>query len=157
MIDGQFLKDAVVDIGKSAVGLSIAHAINLPQKLNFGDSLIARNVSIGAISFVTSDAIDAVLTQGEQSKLLKGDLVGALDETLFFSAVSGAVDVSGVANMIYSTYSSTLGLSREYTATATDASILAASRIASRYIEAQSIVPDYIKSLRYPVKTVMGN
>lgn len=157
MIDGQFLKDAVIDIGKSAVGISVANAANLPSKLNFGDSMVARSISTGTISFLTSDAIDAVMTQGEQSKLLRGDFVGALDETLFFSAIAGATSALGLGEMVYATYASTLGLSQSNATIATDASVLAASRIASRYIEAQSLVPTYVKNLRYPLRTVMSN
>src|SRR3954470_13269005 len=108
MIDGNFIQMALIDVGKSVAGLSIASALDLSKKLDFGNSFVTRNVSNGTISFVTSDLIDGLLSSGQQSKILKMDIVGAMDDTLFFSAVSAGVEVSGVSDILQSAYGSTL-------------------------------------------------
>jgi hypothetical protein len=156
MIDGNFIQMALIDVGKSVAGLSIASALDLSKKLDFGNSFVTRNVSNGSISFVTSDLIDGLLSSGQQSKILKMDIVGAMDDTLFFSAVSAGVEVSGVSDILQSAYGSTLGLSRDTTELITDSTILSASRIAAKYVDQQGTVPTYLKNIRYPVRTLMS-
>jgi len=94
MIDGQFVQLAVLDVAKSVAGLMVANTLDLYNKLDFGDSFVMRHASNGCVGALVSETIDA-FTVG--SKLFHNrDIVGTLDDALFFGAVSGATEQLGV-------------------------------------------------------------
>lgn len=154
MIDSQFVQSAVLDIGKSIAGVGISRALKLPEKLDMGDSFVMRNGSNGAVAFFTSDVIDGVTGMG--SKLLNQDFIGAVDELLFFSAISAGAELLGLDNGLYDVVRKQLNLNKDMAETVTESVILSGSRVASRYLQSRSEVPAYLKSIRHPVRTLMN-
>ena len=154
MIDSQFLQSALLDIGKSFAGITISQAVDLPNKVDLGDSFVGRNVSKGAISFLASDVIDGLLTQGQLSKLYNMNIIGALDDTLFYSAISAGVQASNVDVMLYNSMTNQFRLSRDQAEILAQSCLLSGARVSARYVDTLNDVPMWVKNIRYPIRTL---
>jgi hypothetical protein len=153
MIDSQFLMSVALDVGKSFAGVGLANALDLDSKLDFGNNFAARHASNGAVSFLTSEAID--LVSGAGSKLMTFNWIGAADDVLFLGALSAGFEVVGVDSGLYSIVNRQLGTSRDTAKTLTDAGLLSGSRVLARFLEGRDEVPTMVKNIRHPVRTLM--
>lgn len=154
MIDSQFLQSALLDVGKSFAGITISQAVDLPNKVDFGNSFVGRNVSNGTISFLASDVIDGLLSQGQQSKLYNMNIVGALDDTLFFSAISAGIQATNVDIMLYNSMTNQFNLSRDQAEILAQSCLLSGARVTARYVDTLSDVPMWVKNIRYPIRSL---
>ena len=82
----EILKDSLMDVGKSVVGVSIAKAMKIPEKLDMGNSFAMVHGSNGVLYTLVSDVID--YASGEESKMLNMDIYGLGDNIVFLSAMS---------------------------------------------------------------------
>ena len=77
---------ALKDIAKSGLGVVAAKAIDLPNRVDLGDSFALRHTSNGIINFAISDLVNYF--DGMGSKTMSGDIFGILDDSLFFGGVT---------------------------------------------------------------------
>jgi hypothetical protein len=155
MLNSQFLTSVGFDIGKSIVATVGAKAIDLDAKLDYSKyGAIPRHASNGTINFITSETID--LVSGAPSKLRNMDWVGAVDEVLFFSMLSGAFEVVGVDGGLFKFVKDSLGLDRKNAEIVTESTLLSGSRVASRILEASDDIPPMLKNIRHPVRTLLA-
>ena len=139
------------DVAKSVAGVLVANAVNFPEKVDLGDSLAMRSVSNGVINFAVSDLINYF--DGAGSKVLNMNLLGALDDSLFFGAISAGVEASNVHEMLADTVQGTLGLSTNTTTLAVQAGILSASRFGARYID-ENVAGGSLLMIRRPASYI---
>ena len=156
MFDVKFLQDVVVDVAKSAAGVYIGSQMGLPGRFDFGDGFVAESVAKGAVNFVTGDLIDLVLSGGTNSKIMNLDVYGVADDVLFYSLVSAATTATNVDGVVYDVLREQVGLSHNNAAILTAAGLLSGCRVASRTVDRLDGVPQHVKNIRYPVRTVMG-
>ena len=135
------------DIAKSALGVMAAKAVNLPERVDLGDSFVLRHTSNGVINFAISDIVNYF--DGAGSKILSGDVYGILDDSLFFGGVTAGVQLSNLHETAGGILQDNLKLSSETAELAVQASVLSASRFAARYID-ENATSDALKVFRHP-------
>jgi hypothetical protein len=144
----EMLSMALMDVGKSVVGVSIAQSLKIPEKLNFGDSFVMTHASNGALYTAISDVID--FASGGESKFMNMDVYGIADTFVFLSALSGASELTNVDQMAYDVLNKQAGLSRDMSAIISESMVLSTGRIAARVIDETPEVPSWLRLIRHP-------
>jgi len=144
----EILRDSLMDVGKSVVGVSIAKAMKIPEKLDMGDSFAMVHGSNGVLYTLISDVIDYAST-GE-SKMMKLDVYGLGDNIVFLSALSAGAEVTQADKMVYDVLNKQAGLSRDASDLITESAILSAGRITGRLIEETPGMPTWLNVIRHP-------
>ena len=144
----EIVRDSLMDVGKSVVGVSIAKAMNIPERLDMGDSFAMVHGSNGVLYTLISDVID--YASGEQSKLMNLDVYGLGDNVVFLSALSAGAEVTKADKMVFDVLNSQAGLSRDTSDLITESAILSAGRIAGRLIEETPGLPSWVNVVRHP-------
>ena len=152
-MSGSMVQSAVMHLAKSSAGVLASNAIDLPRKLNLGNSFLLKHASNGAINFAISDLINYF--EGKPSKVLSMDVVKSLDDIAFFGAVTAGVEVSNVHSIVYDQLRGSINLSRETAQLGVQAGVLSASRIAGDYID-ENATTDALKILRHPFSVAMS-
>ena len=152
-MSGSMVQSAVMHLAKSSLGVIASNAIDLPSKVNLGDSFLLTHASNGVINFAISDLINYF--EGRPSKVLSMDVVKSLDDIAFFGAVTAGVEVSDLHTMVFNQLRGSVNLSRETAQLGVQAGILSASRIAGDYID-ENATTDALKILRHPFSVAMS-
>jgi predicted nucleic acid-binding protein len=142
------VKIAGYDILKTSLGVVVANQLKLGDKLDFGDSFLARNASNGGVYFLVSDGVNLVSNGTGASKVLNMDLKGIWDDVVFFGALSAVADVTKSDEMLENLVRK-LSADRNTVATLVDASIVSGGRILGSYIDAYSS-NSLLHSIRHP-------
>lgn len=146
----QIVKDTLMDVGKSVAGVSVAYALDVPKRLDFGDSFVMRNGSNGILYALISDVIDGV--SGEGSKIMNADAYGMIDDVLYLGAVSAATDISKMDGAVFNILNKEAKLSRNTAELVTESAVLSAGRIAGRLIDETPGVPPWLSVIRHPTR-----
>ena len=142
------VKDLLLDVGKSVIGVSVSRAFDLQSRLNFGDSFVLSNVSNGAIYYLIGDTINYI-TGDAVSNLASGNIVGGIDGVLYYSAVSAGAELTKIDGTLYK-FAGNAGLSRSNAEVLSESVIVSAGRITARMIDEVPNVPDWLKVIRHP-------
>lgn len=148
------VQTVLIDVGKSVAGVVVAKNLKLADKFDFGDSLLMRNASNGALYFLVSDAINYA-TNGT-SKIMNMNVVGALDDIGFLTATSTVADVSGTDTQLLNAVQQNLGLSRQNAEILSESSIISGSRFLADYIDSQADLPSFLQIVRRPASYVVS-
>ena len=151
----EIIRDSLMDIGKSVVGVSIARSLKIPEKLDLGDSFVMNHASNGALYALVSEVIN--YASGDESKLMNMDLFGLGDNIVFFSALSAGVEVTQVDKTVYDVLNKQANLSRDTSDLITESAVLSMGRISARIIDQTPGLPSWIRLIRHPsqIKTIM--
>ena len=152
-MSGSIIQSAVMHLAKSSLGAIASNAIDLPSRVNLGNSFLLRHGSNGVVNFAISDLINYF--EGKPSKILNMDIVRSLDDVAFFGAVTAGVEVSDVHTVVFDQLRSSVNLSRDTALLGVQAGILSASRIAGDYID-ENASTDALKILRHPVSVALS-
>jgi hypothetical protein len=144
----EIIKDSLMDIGKSVIGVSIARAMNIPDKLDMGNSFVMTHGSNGALYALVSDVVD--FASGDGSKIMNMDYFGLIDNVAFFSALSAGAEITKADKMIYDVLKGQINLSRDTSALIAESAILSGGRIAGRIIDETASVPSWLRVIRHP-------
>ena len=144
----EILRDSLMDVGKSVIGVSIAKAMKIPERIEMNDSFATLHGSNGVLYTLVSDVIDYA-TVGE-SKLMNMDVYGIGDNIVFFSAVSATADVTNADQMVQDVLRGQAGLSSDTSELITESAILSAARITGRLIEETPGLPNWMNVVRHP-------
>ena len=144
----EILRDSLMDVGKSVVGVSIAKAMKIPERLEMGDSFAMVHGSNGVLYTLISDVID--YASGEPSKLMNLDVYGIGDNIVFLSALSAGAEVTQADKMVYDVLNKQANLSRDTSDLITESAILSAGRITGRLIEETPGLPNWMNIIRHP-------
>ena len=144
----EILKDSLMDVGKSVIGVSIAKAMKIPEKLEMGESFAMVHGSNGVLYTLVSDVID--YASGEQSKIMNMDIYGLGDNIVFLSAMSATAEVTGADKAVYDVLSKQGNLSRDTSDLITESAVLSAGRITGRIIEQTPGLPNWLNIIRHP-------
>ena len=136
-------KIVLVDGAKSVVAVGASRAINLRDKVQFGDSYPLIIGAEGTINYVTSEAID-YFAYGKTPDVLTGDYERAINRILYFSGAVAGANLVRADETFVNTYRS-MGLTRDNAEFLTDATILTGSRIGYKIIEATNPNSVFIK------------
>lgn len=138
---------ALKDIAKSALGVTVANAVNFPERVDLGDSFLLKHTSNGVINFAISDLVNYF--DGASSKILNGDIFGIADDCLFFGGVTAGVQATNLHETAGGLIQNSLNLSSDMTELAVQSGVLSASRFAARYID-ENATSDALKIFRHP-------
>ncbi len=136
----------ISDIAKSFAGVFVASQLRLSDKLNFGDSIIARSVSNGMVFFVISDAVNYV--SNGSSKLLNGDIKGVFDDSLFLGTLALGAEVSKTDKILSDLLSKVIS-NEQLLYGLTDSVLVSGGRILGDYIDTSS-TSRYAHMVRHP-------
>ncbi len=145
----QALTDILKDIVYTTGGIFVASSLDLPKKLDMGDSMIGRNVSNGGIYFLVSEAIDQISTG--TSKITQMNYKGMADDIAFFSAISAITEVSKLDDVFYELSTSVPMIDRKMAQNLSNGLVVSSARIVGDYIKNYDL-PVYLKMLREPTK-----
>ena len=144
----EILRDSLMDVGKSVVGVSIAKAMKIPERLDMGKSFAMVHGSNGVLYTLISDVID--YASGEPSKLMNLDVYGIGDNIVFLSALPAGAEVTQADKMVYDVLNKQANLSRDTSDLITESAILSAGRITGRLIEETPGLPNWMNIVRHP-------
>lgn len=139
---------ALMDVGKSVVGVSIAKSLKIPEKLDMGNSFAMVHGSNGALYTLISDVID--YASGGESKIMNMDVYGLADNLVFLSALSGAAELTKLDDMAFDVFNKQAGLSRNTSELIAESMVLSTGRITARIIDETPQVPVWLKVIRHP-------
>jgi hypothetical protein len=126
-------KLALTDVAKTAGGLYVADVLNIRDKLpSGGTNLITRNLARGVLYAGVSDGVEAV--SGNKSKILSGDVIGLLDDTVFLGGLSLGSEALKLDETIYSTISGALNTSQATTEAIAEGVIISVGRFTSEML-----------------------
>ena len=150
-MSNETVREVLMDVGKSAIGVSIAKALDIPNKLDMGDSFAMTHGSNGVLYAGVSDVIN--YASGAPSKLLSMDVRGLVDDVVFLSALSGATEVAKIDESFYRSMVD-MGFSYNSAELLVESAVLSAGRFGMRYVDENPNVPDFLKVLRHPTRLV---
>lgn len=93
------LKAFIMEVGEQALAVSLMEALKVEEKLlGSSNSAAAKYFKMGLIWSLADEIITFLKTQ--QSLLLNGQYMLFIDQTLFSSAVVGAIEVLGIGERV---------------------------------------------------------
>lgn len=143
------LRPLVMELGKSGLGVLAASSLKLADRFDFGDSFVLQNASNGFIYYLVSDAINYASLG--KSKIISMDLMGALDDTGFFSALSAVGSVVNASEQIAGIVGNVV-TDGKTVALVVDTAILAGGRILANYIDSNASAPAFLHVVRHPTR-----
>ena len=146
------VKDLLMDVGKSVIGVSLAKAIDLPKKLDFGDNLVVRNVANGVMYYAIGDTINYI-SNDAPSNIATLNIIGGLDGIAYYSAVSAGAELTKIDGMLYR-FAGDVGLSRTNAELLSESAIVSAGRITARMLDEMPNVPNWLKVIRHPSRAL---
>lgn len=150
------MKDLLMDVGKTTVGILIANSAKIPERLDFGDNFAMRNASTGMIYYGVSEAIDYV-SKGSASSLMSYDPLVIGDDIVFYSLLSAGAELSATDAGLQRLLSETAGLSSDLSAAVVEGAIVSGGRYIANWVDQQADTPDLVKVLRHPLKKILGH
>ena len=130
----ELAKAVLLDTAKSTVAAVAVQQLRIGERLDLGEGIALESLASGAINYGASEVID-MLTFGKPLDLVQGNLADAVDGVVYFGAAHGLGRVSGASEMLVDTYGN-VGLTQSNAELLTSASVLTASRLGRRYLEA---------------------
>lgn len=150
-MSNETVREILMDVGKSAVGVAISKAIDLPSKLNIGNTQVMQHGSNGLLYTGISDVID--YASGGPSKLLNMNFRGLVDDSLYFTGLSFATEVAKLDSTFYRSIQNA-GVSRDTAELVTEAAIISTGRLVMRYVDENPGAPDWMRLARYPTRAL---
>lgn len=138
------------DALKSYAGVMVVDNLNVAGKMKFGDSVVAKAGTSGVIYAGVSDAINYL--SGQRSKIANGDIMGIVDDSLYFGALSGVARVTGTDRQLFQTINSVSPLNTNTNILLMETAILTGGRFLGDYIESTPQAPDFLRKVRRPTR-----
>lgn len=135
---------------KSYAGVMVASNLDIAGKLKLGDSLVAKAGTSGIVYASISDLINYF--SGQRSKVVNGDVMGIVDDALFFSVLSGAVRSSGADGQVFGAISKVSPFGSQVNLQLMETAVITGGRFLGDYIDATPQAPDVLKKIRRPTK-----
>ncbi|MDP2059187.1 MAG: hypothetical protein Q8J97_05560 [Flavobacteriaceae bacterium] len=135
---------------KSYAGVMVASNLKVADRLNFGNSLVGTSATNGVLYASISDVINYF--SGQRSKIVSGDIMGIVDDALFFGALSGGARITGADAQAFQIINQASPFNRETNLQLLETAILTGGRFLGDYIETTPQAPDALKRLRRPTR-----
>lgn len=150
-MSNETVRDVLMDIGKSAVGVSIAKAMDIPKMLDMGNSFAMQHGSNGVLYAGISDVIN--YASGGPSKLMSFDIRGLIDDALYLGVISGATELAKLDETFYSSIVNA-GVGRATAEVLVESAVVTTGRFGMRFIDESPVVPDILKAIRRPTRLI---